>query len=266
MDQISPGPRPTCRCRVAQPRRVDRSTGTTRMTSLPFRSASELAALIKHEEDQLGRAARSLCGAHRQVQSRASTPSSPWTSRARARRAQAGRRGASPRGRSWGPLHGLPVTIKDSFDLAGLPATWGVPELKDHRPAQQRARGAALSRCRRDRFRQDQRRRLSDRLGDPQRDLWHDQQSVGPGALAGRLVGRCGGGAGRRPDRAGDRRRFWRRRAQRRTLLRHLRPQADLRHHQLGRPCHAGHRRTSPTSPSPDRWRAAPTISSWRCR
>src|SRR5262249_34329929 len=42
---------------------------------------------------------------------------------------------AIARGDKLGPLHGLPVTIKDSFDLAGLPATWGVPELKDHRPA-----------------------------------------------------------------------------------------------------------------------------------
>jgi amidase len=35
----------------------------------------------------------------------------------------------------WGPLHGVPITVKDSFDVAGLPSTFGVPELKDHRPA-----------------------------------------------------------------------------------------------------------------------------------
>ncbi|XOV82874.1 MAG: amidase family protein [bacterium] len=27
-----------------------------------------------------------------------------------------------------GPLHGLPMTIKESYDVAGLPTTWGVPE------------------------------------------------------------------------------------------------------------------------------------------
>ncbi len=34
-------------------------------------------------------------------------------------------------GEFWGPLHGLPMTVKDSFDVAGLPTTWGVPRYKD---------------------------------------------------------------------------------------------------------------------------------------
>jgi amidase len=41
---------------------------------------------------------------------------------------------ALARGVSWGPLHGVPMTIKDSFDVAGLPSTWGVPELANNRP------------------------------------------------------------------------------------------------------------------------------------
>ena len=31
-----------------------------------------------------------------------------------------------------GPLHGVPMTIKEAYDIAGLPTTWGVPELKDN--------------------------------------------------------------------------------------------------------------------------------------
>jgi amidase len=31
-----------------------------------------------------------------------------------------------------GPLHGVPMTIKDSFDVAGLHTTWGNPAFKDH--------------------------------------------------------------------------------------------------------------------------------------
>lgn len=35
------------------------------------------------------------------------------------------------RGHLRGPLHGLPITIKESFDLAGSPTTWGIPEWAD---------------------------------------------------------------------------------------------------------------------------------------
>jgi amidase len=31
-----------------------------------------------------------------------------------------------------GPLHGVPMTIKESYDVAGLPTTWGVPAYKDN--------------------------------------------------------------------------------------------------------------------------------------
>ena len=53
-----------------------------------------------------------------------------WTDldRARARARDADR--ALDRGETWGPLHGLPMTIKESFDLAGAPTTWGIPELR----------------------------------------------------------------------------------------------------------------------------------------
>ena len=32
-----------------------------------------------------------------------------------------------------GPMHGVPMTIKESFDIAGLPTTWGIPALKGHK-------------------------------------------------------------------------------------------------------------------------------------
>jgi len=31
-----------------------------------------------------------------------------------------------------GPLHGVPMTVKESFDVAGWPTTWGMPEHKDN--------------------------------------------------------------------------------------------------------------------------------------
>ena len=36
------------------------------------------------------------------------------------------------RGETWGPLTGLPMTVKESFNVAGSPQTWGVPELANN--------------------------------------------------------------------------------------------------------------------------------------
>ncbi len=33
-----------------------------------------------------------------------------------------------------GPLHGVPLTVKDSFDLVGAPSTWGNPALRNNYP------------------------------------------------------------------------------------------------------------------------------------
>src|SRR5205085_4800151 len=32
------------------------------------------------------------------------------------------------------PLHGLPMTVKEQFNIAGLPTTWGNPKFRDWRP------------------------------------------------------------------------------------------------------------------------------------
>ncbi|MFP6641813.1 MAG: amidase family protein, partial [Myxococcota bacterium] len=35
-------------------------------------------------------------------------------------------------GRDLGPLHGVPMTIKEAYDIEGLPTTWGLPIFKDN--------------------------------------------------------------------------------------------------------------------------------------
>lgn len=50
---------------------------------------------------------------------------------ARERAAEADR--ALAAGEIWGPLHGLPITIKDSFGVVGLPTTVGLPEYANFR-------------------------------------------------------------------------------------------------------------------------------------
>jgi amidase len=62
--------------------------------------------------------------------------------RARARAAAAD--AARAAGRPWGPLHGLPITIKDSFETAGLRTTSGAPQLAGHVPASDAAAVARL--------------------------------------------------------------------------------------------------------------------------
>jgi amidase len=39
---------------------------------------------------------------------------------------------ATARGGVLGPLHGVPMTVKDAFDVAGLPTTWGNPAFAGH--------------------------------------------------------------------------------------------------------------------------------------
>jgi amidase len=51
---------------------------------------------------------------------------------ARVRAAEADK--AIAEGQDWGPLHGLPMTIKDVFEVKGMPATSGDPKLKDYIP------------------------------------------------------------------------------------------------------------------------------------
>lgn len=40
---------------------------------------------------------------------------------------------ALKKGEVWGPFHGVPMTVKESHNVAGLPTTWGVPAFKDRK-------------------------------------------------------------------------------------------------------------------------------------
>jgi len=52
------------------------------------------------------------------------------TARKRAREADE----ATAKDENWGPLHGLPMTIKDTQQVTGMPCTWGSPQLKSFVP------------------------------------------------------------------------------------------------------------------------------------
>lgn len=55
-----------------------------------------------------------------------------WQDRDRARERARAADDALSRGEVWGPLHGVPMTVKESFNVAGSPTTWGDPALKNN--------------------------------------------------------------------------------------------------------------------------------------
>src|SRR2546428_5265349 len=100
------------------------------MLDIPFRSAKQLAVDIRKKKigclellDLYLARIEKYDGALNAVVVRDSD-------RARTR-ARAADRALSKRD-VWGPLHGVPMTIKESYDVAGLPTTWGVPASKNN--------------------------------------------------------------------------------------------------------------------------------------
>jgi amidase len=55
-----------------------------------------------------------------------------WMDRDRARKRAKAADAALKKGKRFGPLHGVPMTIKESYQVAGSPSTWGAPALKDN--------------------------------------------------------------------------------------------------------------------------------------
>ena len=97
------------------------------MTDIAFRSARQLATDIRRKkigclellDHYLARVERYDPAINavvvRDFERRGSAPARPT--------------GRGP-GQVWGPLHGVPMTVKESFDVAGLPTTWGMPALR----------------------------------------------------------------------------------------------------------------------------------------
>ena len=99
------------------------------MTDLHFRSAVALAAMVKGGE--IG--ARELLEhfLDRVDRYNPAINAIVFEDRAGARARADAADAARARGDALGPLHGVPMTIKESYDWTGTPATWGIPELKN---------------------------------------------------------------------------------------------------------------------------------------
>jgi len=55
-----------------------------------------------------------------------------WQDRDRARKRAKTADAMLAKGEIWGPLHGVPMTIKESYNVAGSPTTWGDPAFKSN--------------------------------------------------------------------------------------------------------------------------------------
>ncbi|MBK1662314.1 amidase [Paracraurococcus ruber] len=110
-----------------------------------FASALDLAAAIRARRIGSREALEMYVGRIERLDGRLNAVVVRDFDRARARADAAD--AALARGEDWGPLHGLPMTVKESFDVAGLPTHWGFPALRDSIAASdalavQRLRGA----------------------------------------------------------------------------------------------------------------------------
>ncbi len=100
------------------------------MSDIALRSATALAADIKAKRIGCGELLEACLARLERFNPTLNAViwQDPEQARSRAREADA----ALARGEDWGPLMGLPTTIKESYDFAGAPTTWGQPNLADN--------------------------------------------------------------------------------------------------------------------------------------
>jgi amidase len=113
-------------------RRPGRHEGDV-MIEVPFRSAKTLAAMIRGKKIGCLELLDLYLTRVQRHNPRLNAIIATDVEGARKRARAADR--ALARKAPWGPLHGVPMTIKESYDVVGMPTTWGVPAYKDNVPA-----------------------------------------------------------------------------------------------------------------------------------
>ena len=100
------------------------------MADIAFSSAIKLARAIKKREISSGELLEHYLA--RVDKYDPALNAMPVDDRERARLRAKAADDALARGEDWGPLHGVPMTVKESYDLAGLKTTWGIPQFRDN--------------------------------------------------------------------------------------------------------------------------------------
>src|ERR1041384_5767772 len=55
-----------------------------------------------------------------------------WLDKEKARKRAKSADAALKKGKRFGPLHGVPMSLKESYQVAGSPTTWGAPSMKEN--------------------------------------------------------------------------------------------------------------------------------------
>ncbi len=100
------------------------------MNQLHYKSATELASLIRRKK--VGALELLDHFLARIEKYNPKLNAIVWSDTDKARKRARAADAALKKGKRLGPLHGVPMTIKESFQLAGSPTTWGVPAMKDN--------------------------------------------------------------------------------------------------------------------------------------
>ena len=100
------------------------------MRTIPFRSTKQLASLIRRKKIGCLELLDLYLQRIKRYNSRINAIIFMDVAAARKRARAADR--ALARGDKWGPLHGVPMTIKESFDVAGMPTTWGLTQYRNN--------------------------------------------------------------------------------------------------------------------------------------
>ncbi len=102
------------------------------MTDLAYTPATDLAAMIRRRELSSRELLDHLLARMERVNPKINAVVTTDADGATARAAAADEAAAADRW--WGPLHGVPMTVKETFDLPGLPTTAGVSALANNVP------------------------------------------------------------------------------------------------------------------------------------
>ncbi len=103
------------------------------MNNLASLSATKLARALKDKQMSSLELLEFYIGRHERLNPRVNAVVATDFDNARKRAGDAD--AALAKGEDWGPLHGLPMTIKDNIAVVGMPTTYGAPIAKDFRPS-----------------------------------------------------------------------------------------------------------------------------------